>query len=130
MAGDTCPSAVSQIIVVSLRSRQKKKNILLTSKRKQPTPSADQVMTHIELAPYYGPRSPLHLVVAEIVFGHLFEAFRHSSQATSTGTSVGADTQLAKKVQVLPTKIMLATRYVMIFLLFFLLPILICIMMI
>jgi hypothetical protein len=75
VAGDTHPSIVGQIAVASSGSSQEKKNVLLASKRKQPTPSADQVMTHIERPPYNGPRSPLDLVVAEIIFGHLFEAF-------------------------------------------------------
>jgi hypothetical protein len=82
-------------------------------------------MSHIELPLYCGPQSPLDLVAVEIVFVHLFEAFRHSSQATSTGTSAGADTQLAKKARALPTKRMLTPRYVMIFLMFLLLLILI-----
>jgi hypothetical protein len=49
-------------------------------------------MTHIELPPYCEPQSPLNLVAIEIIFGHLFEAFQHTSQAISTGTSAGVDT--------------------------------------
>jgi hypothetical protein len=79
MAGDSHPSAVDQITAASLGNRQKKKNVLLVSKRKQPAPSADQVTTHIELHSYCGPRSPLDLVAIEIVFGRLFEAFQHPS---------------------------------------------------
>jgi hypothetical protein len=75
--GDTRPSAVDQIATASSGSRQKKKNILLVSKRKQPTPLADQVMTHIELPSYRGSQSPLDLVAVEIVFGHLFKASQH-----------------------------------------------------
>jgi hypothetical protein len=110
VAGDTHPSVVSQIVAASSGSRQKKKHVPLASKRKQPTPSTDQVTSHIELPPYCGPRSPLDLVAIEIVFGHLFEAFRHTSQAIGTGTLAGLDTQLAKKAWVLPTKKMLAPR--------------------
>jgi hypothetical protein len=44
-------------------------------KRKQPLPSADQVMTKIELPPYRRPHSSLDLVIVEIIFGRLFEAF-------------------------------------------------------
>jgi hypothetical protein len=87
-------------------------------------------MTHIKLPPYREPQSPLDLVTVEIIFGLLFEAFRHSSQAASTGTSAGADTQLMKKARALPSKSLLVPKYVIIFLLFFLLPILICLLMI
>jgi hypothetical protein len=44
-------------------------------KRKHPLPSADQVMTKIELPPYRRPHSSLDLVIVEIIFGRLFEAF-------------------------------------------------------
>jgi hypothetical protein len=36
--------------------------------------------------------------VVEIVFGHLFEPFRLTSQAARTRTSAGADTQSSKKI--------------------------------
>jgi hypothetical protein len=68
-------------------------------KRKQAFPSADQVMIQIEHSPYRGPRSPLHLVAIEIIFGCLFEAFRHISQATGTGISVGDDIPPWKKMR-------------------------------
>jgi hypothetical protein len=130
MARDTHPSATGQIAAASSGSRQKKKNVLLASKRKKPTPLADQVMTHINLPPYREPQSPLNLGAVEIVFGCLFEAFGHSSQAASTGTSARVDTQLVKKARALPSKRMLTPKYVIIFLLFFLLPILIRLLMI
>jgi hypothetical protein len=41
------------------------------------------VMTQIELPPYHGPHSPLDLVTVEIVFGRIFEVFRHISQAAA-----------------------------------------------
>jgi hypothetical protein len=55
MTGETLPSAVSQIATASSCRGQKKKNILLATKCKQPTPSADQVTTHIELPLYHRP---------------------------------------------------------------------------
>jgi hypothetical protein len=55
VAGDIHPSAISQIATAASGNRQKKKNVLLVSKHKQPTPSADQVMTHINLPLYHGP---------------------------------------------------------------------------
>jgi hypothetical protein len=85
-------------------------------------------MTHIELHPYRRPRSLLDLVAVEIVFGRLFEAFQHSSQAASAGTSAGADTQLPKKERALLSKRMLTPKYVTILLLFLLLLILILIL--
>jgi hypothetical protein len=52
---DTRSSAIGQIATASSSSRQKKKYVSLASKHKLPTPSADQVTTHIELPPYRGP---------------------------------------------------------------------------
>jgi hypothetical protein len=60
--------------------------------------STYQVMIQIELPPYRGPHSPLHLVVVEIIFGHLFEAFRRVSQAAGTGTSAANDIPPRKKM--------------------------------
>jgi hypothetical protein len=42
-------------------------------------------MIHVELPPYRGLYSPLDLVVVEIVFGRMFEAFRRASQARHAG---------------------------------------------
>jgi hypothetical protein len=56
-------------------------------------------MIQIELPPYCGPHNPLDLVDVEIIFGRLFEAFRHVSQAAGTGTSVGVDTSPQKKMR-------------------------------
>jgi hypothetical protein len=67
-------------------------------------------MTQIELPLYHGPRSPLNLVAIEIIFGRLFEAFRHVSQAAGTGTSVGGAAQRMKKTHVPPLKSVLALR--------------------
>jgi hypothetical protein len=67
-------------------------------------------MTQIELPPYCGPQSPLILVVVEIIFGHLFEAFQHTSQAAGTGTSAGGATQLSKKTHGPPLKSIIVPR--------------------
>jgi hypothetical protein len=74
------------------------------TKRRQALPSADQVMTQIELPPYRGPRSSLDLIVIEIIFGCLFEAFRCICQATSTGTLAGDGSQPRKKMRQPPLK--------------------------
>jgi hypothetical protein len=44
-------------------------------------------MSKIELPPYCIPRSPLDLIVVENIFGRLFEAFRHISQATAAAST-------------------------------------------
>jgi hypothetical protein len=44
-------------------------------RRNQPLPLADQVMSQIKFPPYRGPRSPLDLIVVEIIFRRPFEAF-------------------------------------------------------
>jgi hypothetical protein len=54
-------------------------------------------MSQIELPPYCGPCSQLDLIVVEIIFGRLFEAFRHISQATATGASTDDSTRPQKK---------------------------------
>jgi hypothetical protein len=56
------------------------------------------MIIQIELPPYHVSRSPLDLIVVEIIFGRLFEAFRHVSQDASTGTSTDADIPLQKMV--------------------------------
>jgi hypothetical protein len=84
---------------------------MLVSKHKQLAPS-DQVT--IKLLPHHVPQSPLSLVVVKLVFGHLFEAFQCPSQAARTNTSVGADTQLAKRLRAPLMRRMLTPRYVMI----------------
>jgi hypothetical protein len=67
-------------------------------------------MTQIELPPYCGPRSPLDLVAIKIIFGHLFEAFGHTSQAIDTGTSTGDDTRPLKRMHAPMLKRILAPR--------------------
>jgi hypothetical protein len=86
-------SAANQVDpTVPSASGQKRKRAPLSLKHKQPKPTADQVMIQIKHAPYHGPQSPLDLVAVEIIFGCLFEAFRHASQAAGSGASAGDDT--------------------------------------
>jgi hypothetical protein len=71
----------------------------LVIKRKQPLPSLDQVMSQIELPPYYGPLSPLDLVAIVIIFGRLFEAFRHTSQVVDVGDVTDGNDRLPNKTR-------------------------------
>jgi hypothetical protein len=57
----------------------KQKRLLTIPKCKQIKTLTVLVMTHIELPPYHGPKSPMDLVTIEIIFGHLFEAFQRTS---------------------------------------------------
>jgi hypothetical protein len=68
-----------------------------TPKRRQTKTLIDQVKTQIELPPYCGARCTLDLVAIEIIFGRLFEVFRHTTQAASIGSSAGGNTQPPKK---------------------------------
>jgi hypothetical protein len=82
LLGQTHPLVIDRVKVTAPSvGGQKRKRPLPALKRKQSKPPAEQVMTQIELPPYHRPQSPLSLVVVEIVFGRLFEAFRHESQA-------------------------------------------------
>jgi hypothetical protein len=72
----------------------------------------DHVMTQIEPPPYRGPRRPLDLVAIEINFGHLFEVFKHASQAADTKTLAGDDTQPPKRTRAPSLKTILAPRQV------------------
>jgi hypothetical protein len=67
-------------------------------------------MIQIELPPYRGPRSLLDLIIVDITFGRLFEAFRRISQATITGTSVDDDIQPRKKMHLPSLKKVLMPR--------------------
>jgi hypothetical protein len=90
------PSTADQTTATAPSSGgQKKKHVALGTKRKQDKAPTDHVI--IELPPYHGPQSPLDLVALEHIFGCLFEAFRHVSQAARTGTSVGDDAQPSKR---------------------------------
>jgi hypothetical protein len=55
-------------------------------------------MSQIELPPYRGPRSPLDLIVVEIIFERLFEAFRHISQAVVAAASTDDSTRPQNKM--------------------------------
>jgi hypothetical protein len=87
----------------------KKKHLVLTYKRKQHAPS-DQVMTELFL--HHVPCYSLGLVAVKLVFGHLFEALQHPTQAAKIDTSAGADIQPAKRLRAPPMRKMIALRYV------------------
>jgi hypothetical protein len=73
-ARETCPSAADQAVpTASSGDGQKKKRVVLGTKRKHNKPADDQVI--IELPPYRGPQSPLDIVVVEHLFGRLFKDF-------------------------------------------------------
>jgi hypothetical protein len=83
------PVADQSVSVAPLSGGQKRKCIMLASKRKTTT-SSDQVIT--ELSSYHGSHNCLNLVAVNLAFGRLFEAFQHVSQAIRTDTTAGADT--------------------------------------
>jgi hypothetical protein len=125
--GESRPSAVDQTTTTAASDGgQKKKCVVLGTKRKPDRAPANQVI--IELPPYHGPRSPLDLVAVDHIFGRVFEAFRHVSQAARTSTSAGDDAQPSKRARVLPLRRMIVPKYVMIPLLFILPLILILIL--
>jgi cytochrome b561 len=105
------PSAVDQLsITAPLGSGPpKKKRLVLASKCKQHVPS-DQVTT--ELFPHHSPHCSLGLVVVKLVFMRLFEALQRPTQAAQINTSVGADTQPAKRLRASSMRKMLTPRYV------------------
>jgi hypothetical protein len=73
-AGETRPSTADQAVPTTPSSGgQKKKCIVLGTKRKHDKVADDQVI--IELPLYRGSQSPLDIVVVEHIFGRLFEAF-------------------------------------------------------
>jgi hypothetical protein len=88
--GETRPSAADQAISTTPSGGgQKKKCVVLETKHKHDKAVNDQVI--IELPPYHRPRSPLYIVVVEHIFGRLFEAFRHISQAMMTDNPARVD---------------------------------------
>jgi hypothetical protein len=105
------PSAADQLTTAAPlgSGHLKKKHLVLASKHKHPTPS-DQVIT--ELFPHHAPRCPSCLVAVKLIFGCLFEALQHLTQAVAINTSAGADAQPAKKLRALPMRRMLAPKYV------------------
>jgi hypothetical protein len=104
------PAADQPVSAAPLSGSQKRKCIMLASKRKTTT-SSDQVIT--ELPSYHGSRNRLNLVSVNLLFGRLFEAFQHISQAIRTNATTGADTQPAKKPWVPSMRRILAPKYVM-----------------
>jgi hypothetical protein len=77
MAAPVCPPAADQpVSAAPLSGGQKRKRIMLASKCKT-TASSDQMIT--ELPSYHGSRSQLNLVLVNLAFGRLFEAFQHIS---------------------------------------------------
>jgi hypothetical protein len=124
MVEQVCPSIADQFTTAAPlgNDQLKRKHLVLVSKHKQHAPS-DQVIT--ELFPHHVPRSPLGLV-----FGRLFEAFQHLSQAARTDTSARADTQSAKRLRTPPMRRMLMPRYVTILICTLLFVNLSCILMI
>jgi hypothetical protein len=111
MAAQVHPSTTDQLTTAAPLGSDpsKKKHLVLASKRKQHAPS-DRVTTELFL--HHAPRSSLGLVEVKLIFGRLFEALQHPAQAAQIDTSAGADTQPAKRLQVLPMRKMLATRYI------------------
>jgi hypothetical protein len=83
------------------------KHLPIVAKRAKPVPHVDQVTTQVELPPFHELRSPLNLVAIEIVFGHIFEAFRRMSQAAAAKD----DKPLQKKRRRILPKKTLALRY-------------------
>jgi hypothetical protein len=66
------PVADQSVSTAPLSGGQKRKRIMLTSKRKTTT-SSDQVITKLSF--YHGSRNCLNLVAVNLAFGRLFEAF-------------------------------------------------------
>jgi hypothetical protein len=105
------PVADQSVSAAPLSDGQKRKHIMLMSKRKTST-SSDQVIT--ELSSYHGSRNRLNLVAVNLAFGRMFEAFQHVSQAIRADTTAGADTQPAKKPRASSMRRILAPKYVII----------------
>jgi hypothetical protein len=112
MAAQVLPSAADQLTTAAHlgSGHLKKKRVALVSMRKQHVSSSDQVIT--EPLPHHASRRSLGLVAVRLVFWCLFEAFQCLTQVASTDTSAGADTQLAKRLQVPLMRRMLTSRYV------------------
>jgi hypothetical protein len=105
--GEPKPSVVDRTSVKPPAGGRGRKCICAAIKWPNPVPQADQVITQIELPPYYGPRSPLDLVAVEIICGRIFEAFHRMSHATSAG----GDKPPRKKAHRVLLKKNLAPRY-------------------
>jgi hypothetical protein len=82
----------------------------LATRRNKPIPQIDQVTTQVELPTYHEPRSPLDLVVIEIIFGRIFEAFRHVSQDVAASAAADDNDRPQKKSHQPPLRKVLAPR--------------------
>jgi hypothetical protein len=105
------PAADRPVSAGPLSGGQKQKRVRLASKRKTTT-SSDQVIT--EPPSYHGSHTRLTLVFVNLVFGRLFEAFQHISQAIRTDAAAGTDIQPAKKPRTPSMRKILAPKYVII----------------
>jgi hypothetical protein len=112
------PAADRPVSAGPFSGGQKQKRVRLASKHKTTT-SSDQVIT--EPPSYHGSHTRLTLVSVNLVFGCLFEAFQHISQAIRTDAVAGADIQPAKKPQAPSMRKILAPKYVIILACIFLL---------
>jgi hypothetical protein len=113
MAAPVRPPAADQLVSAApLSGGQKWKRVRLVSKCKT-TISSDQVIT--EPPSYHGSHTRLTLVSVNLVFGSLFEAFHHISQAIRTDAAAGTDIQPAKKPRAPSMRRILAPRHVMLF---------------
>jgi hypothetical protein len=111
MAASVRPPAADQpVSAAPLSGGQKRKRVRLVAKRKT-TISSDQVIT--EPPSYHGSPNRLILVLVNLAFGRLFEAFQHISQVIRTDAMTGADTQPAKKTRAPSMRRILAPRHVM-----------------
>jgi hypothetical protein len=70
------PITAGLVLVVPPSGRGGRKCPPPTTKRSNPIPPADLVMTQVELPPYHGPHSPLELVAIDFIFECMFEAFQ------------------------------------------------------
>jgi hypothetical protein len=70
------PFAADQVLSVPPSSRRGRKHLHAATRRSNPVPPIDQVMTQVEHHPYHGPRNPLDSVAIEIIFRRIFEAFQ------------------------------------------------------
>jgi hypothetical protein len=112
------PAADRPVSAGPLSGGQKQKHVRLASKCKTTTCS-DQVIT--EPPSYHGSHTRLTLVSVNLIFGRLFEAFQHISQAIRTDAAAGTDIQPAKKPRVPSMRKILAPKYVVILACIFLL---------
>jgi hypothetical protein len=99
------PSTADWVLaIVPPSGRRWRKRPSPAIKRSKPITLADQVMSQVELPPYYGPHSPLDLIAIEIIFGRIFEAFRQISQAANAGAVAIDVDKLLKRVCHLPMR--------------------------